>query len=99
MIKSKDGEVTISGTGLDILGDFAVISAAVTETLMDSHVSREAAKDVMEKAFNVGMKEALDRRSERMPEMDEIEKAVNEFFDRFRNCLRDERYVCRTASI
>lgn len=90
MIKSKDGKVTISGTGLEVLGEFTVISAAVTKTLMDSHVSREVAKDVMEKVFNVGMKEALDRRSERMPEMDEIEKAVNEFFDRFRNCLRDE---------
>lgn len=90
MIKSENGEVTIKGSGWDVLVDFSVASAAVTKTLMDSHVSREVAKYVMEKAFNVGMKEALDRRSERMPEMDEIEKAVNELFDRFRNCLMDE---------
>lgn len=87
MIKSENGEVTIKGSGWDVLVDFSVASAAVTETLLNSGVPKRTAKDVLRKALNVGMKEAFDIKRETMPEMDEIEKAMDELFERFQRCL------------
>lgn len=59
MIKSENGEVTIKGSGWDVLADFSVASAVVTETLLNSGVPKRTAKDVLQKALNVGMKEAF----------------------------------------
>ncbi len=89
MIKSENGEVTIKGSGWDVLADFSVASAAVTETLLNSGVPKRTAKDVLQKALNVGMKEAFDIKRETMPEMDEIEKAMDELFERFQRCLKE----------
>ena len=43
----------------------------------------------MWKALNVGMEEAFDIKRETMPEMDEIEKAMDELFERFQRCLKE----------
>ena len=64
-------------------------SAVVTETLLNSGVPKRTAKDVLQKALNVGMKEAFDIKRETMPEMDEIEKAMDELFERFQRCLKE----------
>ena len=89
MIKSHMGSVKVEGSGWDVLADFSVASAAVTETLLNSGVPKRTAKDVLQKALNVGMKEAFDIKRETMPEMDEIEKAMDELFERFQRCLKE----------
>lgn len=61
----------------------------MTETLLNSGVPKRTAKDVLQKALNVGMKEAFDIKRETMPEMDEIEKAMDELFERFQRCLKE----------
>lgn len=44
MIKSENGEVTIKGSGWDVLADFSVASAVVTETLLNSGVPKRTAR-------------------------------------------------------
>ena len=46
---------------------------------------KRTAKDVLWKALNVGMEEAFDIKRETMPEMDKIEKAMDELFGDFRD--------------
>lgn len=84
MILSEDGKVRIMGTGLNVLRDFAVASASVTKSLLDAGVSYEDAKSIMKKTLYVGMIEACKKKNETIPEMEEMNKAVNEFFDKFR---------------
>ena len=90
MILSEDGKVRIMGTGLNVLRDFAVASASVTKSLLDAGVSYEDAKSIMEKTLYVGMIEACKKKNETIPEMEEMNKAVNEFFDKFRDMWKDE---------
>ena len=90
MILSEDGKVRIMGTGLNVLRDFAAASESVTESLLDAQVSYEDAKSIMKKTLYVGMIEARMKKNETIPEMEEMNKAVNEFFDKFRDMWKDE---------
>lgn len=85
MIKSENGEVTIKGSGWDVLVDFSVASAAVTETLLNSGVPKRTAKDVLWKALNVGMEEAFDIKRETMPERMKSRKQWMSFLRDFRD--------------
>ena len=86
MILSEDGKVRIMGTGLNVLRDFAVASASVTKSLLDAGVSYEDAKSIMKKTLYVGMIEACKKKMKRY----QMNKAVNEFFDKFRDMWKDE---------
>ena len=88
MIKSENGEVTIKGSGWDVLADFSVASAVVTETLLNSGVPKRTAKDVP-LPFFLRFVLKKHKQPETMPEMDEIEKAMDELFERFQRCLKE----------
>lgn len=90
MILSEDGKVKIMGTGANTIGEFAAVSAAVTETLLNAGLPYEYVKIIMERTFYAGMREARKQKNETMPEMEEMDKAVNKFFDKCRDMLKDE---------
>lgn len=90
MILSEDGRTTILGDKLGVIEDFSVTSAAVTIKLLDEAMTRDMVKCCMIQALISGMENAFDQKDIVMPAMEEIRKAADEFFDKFRDMLKDE---------
>lgn len=94
MILSKKPEVSVEGTAEELVNDVANIVSTVLKAFRETY-GDDRAKELIRNSVEIGFAyEKTGLLSEKpleqtQPELDEIEKAMDELFERFRGCFRE----------
>lgn len=74
MIKSENGEVTISGNALDVLADLGVAALSLKDSLIKLGLSEESARERIMSAVEAGLmnKEDIQRQNEEIARQLEV---------------------------
>lgn len=59
MIRSKKGNVIMKGNLIDINADYAAITLSIMKTLMNTGLSHDKAKEILQKVFDIAIREAV----------------------------------------